>query len=228
VATCFLVPREPEAVKHFFGTLIVALTATLTLAQSAGAATMSLISNPTGFNSPVTFTNNFETGAPSTPPANLPPFTFEVSSQLGLASLWTASVTSSGAQGLVEPVKTTPLPLKFVFATPVREVGMFFGNDDFGRIFNARLELFDAANVSLGSVLVRSNGNDKADQYIGVRSSAAAKSASISYDQPNAQLLTVYIDDLKVGLIPEPASAGLALWAWFGLALVAHRARGSR
>jgi hypothetical protein len=170
--------REPIAVKHLFGTLTLTLIASFAWAHFVWAATMTPISSPSGFNSSITFANNFETGAGGTPPANSPPVAFEASSQLGLASLWTASVTSSGAQGLVEPVKATPLALKFLFSSPVREVGMFFGNDDFGRIFNARLELFDAANVSLGSVIVRSNGNDQADQYIGVRSSVAAKSSA--------------------------------------------------
>jgi hypothetical protein len=215
-------------VKKFFGKLILALTATLTLAHSARSATMTPIASPTGFNSSVTFTNDFEDGAPSNPPVNLEPFTFEPSSQLGSAFFWTDSVTSSGTQGLVEPADTTPLPLKFVFSSPVREVGMFFGNDDFFRVFNARLELFDAADVSLGSVTVRSNGNDQADQYIGARSSAAAKSATISYDQPNAQLLTVYVDDLKVGLIPEPASGALALSSCLGLAISVRLRRSDR
>ena len=103
---------------------------------------------------------------------------------------------------------------------------MFFGNDDFGRIFNANLELFDANNVSLGKVQVRSNGNDQADQYIGARSSVPATSALIYYDQPNAQLLSVYIDDLKVGaLVPEPTCAVMSM---FVVALVAATRCGRR
>jgi hypothetical protein len=190
----------------------------------ASAATITPISSPGGFLAGTTVIDDFEVGAHNDPPASAPPFGFEGSSKLGSAEKWTAGVTSSGKLGLVEFYPDSPLRIDF--GTPVNEVGMFFGNDDFGRVFNANLELFDANNVSLGKVQVRSNGNDQADQYIGARSSAPARSALIYYDQPNAQLLSVYIDDLKVGaLVPEPTCAVMAVIV---VVLVAATRRGRR
>jgi hypothetical protein len=202
---------------------LLALSATLSAPQIVSAALITPLSGPNDFVSAVTYTDDFESGVVNSPPLNTPPFTYDGASQLGLASLWTAGVTPSGLQGLVKSANLSPL--KFVFASPVGEVGMFFGNDDLGRIFDARLEIFDAADNLLGFVLVRCNGNDKADQYIGVRSSAPVKWAQISYDQPNAQTLSVYVDDLRVGMVPEPANVTLVLCGCFALAAVARRSR---
>lgn len=181
------------------------------------------ILDSSGFLSLTTITDNFEIGSPKTTPANTSQFTFMSTSQLGLAALWTAGVTPSGVQGLSEAIIDTPL--RIIFNTPVNEVGMYFGNDDFNRVFNATLELFDAGDSSLGMVQVRSNGNDHADQFIGARSSVAAKSAAIYYQQPNAQSLSVYIDDLTVGVVPEPTGAALAVCGLLGLAAGTLRAR---
>src|SRR5262245_42782205 len=193
----------------------------------ASAATITPIPGPGGFLSPITYTDDFEVGADKSSPPNTPPFTFESTAKLGLASAWTAGVTSSGVKGLVESYDSNPLEI--VFASPVNEVGMYFGNDDFGRVFNANLELFDANNASLGKVQVRSNGNDQADQFIGARSSLPARSALIYYDQPNAQLLSVYIDDLRVGaLVPEPSSLALVTCGLMGVFGLCHRRPGNR
>jgi hypothetical protein len=206
-------------------TIVVGLIATFAVACITSAATISPISSPGGFLSGSTTTDDFEFGAPNDPPASVSPFEFEDAPKLGLAEKWTAGVTPSGKMGLVEFYPDGPLQINF--ATPVHEIGMFFGNDDFGRVFNANLELFDASNVSLGKIQVRSNGNDQADQYIGARSSVAVKSARIYYDQPNAQLLSVYIDDLKIGtIVPEPSSVALATCSLAGLIVGARRASG--
>ena len=212
--------------KHVCYTVVIGLIATFSAARSASAATLTPILGPGGFLSPTTITNDFETGAPETAPANTPQFTFEGTALLGTASSWTANTTSSGVQGLVESIANEPM--RIVFTTPVNEVGMFFGNDDFNLVFNANLELFDAGNASLGSVQVLSNANDFADQYIGVRSDTAAKSAAIYYDRPAAQQVSVYIDDLKVGLVPEPSGVALAVWGVLGLAASAGILRTGR
>jgi hypothetical protein len=195
---------------------LVGLFASSIIASNiADAAILTPVSSPNEFLAPVTYTNNFEDGAAnSSPPATIP-FTFESSAKVGLASAWTAGTTSSGLKGLVESVEDKPMRIQF--SQPVGEVGMYFGNDDFGRKFDAILELFDASQVSMGLVKVRSNGNDLTDQFIGVRSSAPVMSATIAYQQPNAQLLSVFIDDLRVGLIPEPTSM-VMLICW-GVAL---------
>ena len=201
---------------------IVGLVCLFGAASLSPAAILSPIVGPAGFTSSTTFTDNFESGAPNTLPANTPAFTFETTARLGLASTWTGSITPSGLQGAVE--ESNNQPMKIEFTAPVSEVGMFFGNDDFGRVFNVNLELFDAANTSLGTVQVLSNGNDAADQYIGARSPVPVKSIAISYAQPNAQLLAVYIDDLKVGVaVPEPAGVALLLWGLLGLATSRRR-----
>jgi hypothetical protein len=216
-------------VKHANYLIVIGLAAAFGAVRSASAAAIVPILGPGAFLAPTTITNNFEAGLPNATPANTPQFTFEGTAKLGLAQAWTAGNTPSGRMGLVEDVANEPL--RIVFTTPVHEVGMYFGNDDFGRLFYATLELFDAGDVSLGAVQVRSNGNDFADQFIGARSGVAAKSAAIYYERPNAQLLSVYIDDLTVGgLVPEPSGIALAACGILGLATGARipRARGSR
>ncbi len=210
--------------KYVCCTFVIAIIAILGAARSTLAATISPLLGPGDFLSPITYINNFEVGLPNTAPANTPQVTFPSTARLGLAQAWTDGITPSGKMGLVEDVVNEPL--RFVFPTPVLEVGMYFGNDDFGRLFNATLELFDAGDVSLGSVQVRSNGNDFADQFIGARSSVAAKSAAIYYERPNAQSLSIYIDDLTVGgLVPEPSGIVLAACGIVSLAAGGRRAR---
>lgn len=199
---------------------VVALIAFSVSANSALAAILTPIASPSGFKSTVKYVDNFDNGTANMPAASNSPFTYEPTSKVGLASLWTAGETSSGDKGLMESIDDSPM--RIVFDMPVYEIGMYFGNDDFGKLFDATLELFNAADVSLGTVKVKSNGNDKADQFIGARSTVGAMSAKIYYQQPNATKLSVFIDDLTVS-IPEPASLGLALC---GLAL-ASAARSS-
>jgi hypothetical protein len=210
-------------VKHFRRSILIAVGATLLIARFGTAAMMTPITSPAGFNSAVTYVDHFEADPTAARPQDTEHFKFEESALVGLSSLWTDSVTPSGEKGIVEP--TANAPLRFEFDQPATEVGMWFGNDDFGRVFDAKLELFNAANVSLGFVLVRSNGNDQADQFIGARSAAGAKYAQVSYNQPTAQLLTVYIDDLKVGFVPEPAGALLTVCGCLGIALLVRRPR---
>lgn len=171
----------------------------------ASAALLTPIASPAGFASPTTYTNDFETAI------NLPQFTFDATAELELATILSFGVTSSGVQGLKEfDNLTNPNgPLNVTFTAPVHEVGMFFGNDDFSFQFNAILEIFDAANISLGNVQVAVNRNDFVDQYIGVRSDTPIKYATISYQRSQAQQLAVFIDDFKIGTIPEPTGAVL-------------------
>ena len=141
----------------------------------ASASIILPILSPAGFVSPTTFTNDFETVV------NTPQFTFDSTAELDTADLLSGGVTSSGMQGLKEfQNQVNPNgPLNVTFPVPVHEIGMFFGNDDFNFQFNAILEVFDAANVSLGNVQVPANVNDFVDQYIGLRSDTPIKSAVI-------------------------------------------------
>jgi hypothetical protein len=192
-------------------------------ARSATAVGLTPLLGPGDFLFSPTTTVDFEDGIPDAPPLNTSQITFEPTTEVDFATSWTGGVTPSGLLGLVETFNDEPMT--FVFTVPVREVGMFFGNDEFafgGGHFNAILEVFDAANSSLGSVQVASNANDFADQYIGVRSDTAIKSAAISYQRPEADTFAVYIDDLKVGgLVPEPSGLALAacgvLWLAAGV-----------
>jgi len=75
------------------------------------------------------------------------------------------------------------------------------------------LEVFDAGNNSLGSITVAANRNDFADQFIGLRSDTAFRFVNISYQRPNAQELSVYIDDFGRSdyTVPEPGTSLLLL-----------------
>jgi hypothetical protein len=210
-------------VKFARRSLAIALMAILVAARAASGATISTLLGPDDFLSPVTSTNDFEAGEPGSVPLDTAEVSFAGSPKLALALKWTGGNTPSGQQGLVEDVDNEPM--RIVFSTPVHEVGMFFGNDDFGRLFYATLELFDDDDASLGTVRVRSNGNDFADQFIGARSGIAVKSAALSYERPSAHLLSIYIDDLIIGsAIPEPVGVALVVCAVISV-LVACRTR---
>ena len=98
--------------------------------------------------------------------------------------------------------------LNISFASGVREVGAFFGNDRDGPGVFDRLELqvFGAAGELLGSVSVRSNRNGDADQFIGLRSDVPFLSARFEHD---AELYGLGIDDLSFSALPEPSATGV-------------------
>lgn len=83
---------------------------------------------------------------------------------------------------------------------------MYFGNDDFGLIFDAKLAVFDLMGLMLGSVVVTSNGNDYADQFIGLRSDTPFRLVSLSYARPDAGALSLYVDNFMVGITPPQVS----------------------
>lgn len=197
-----------------------AFVAALLTPSAARAVTLTPIFGPGDFTSSVTYSNDFESVI------NTPQFTFEPTVQRDSAGIWTGGVTSSGEMGLVENVGNEPL--RVVMTAPVREVGLFFGNDDFGYQFDAKLEVFDVSNVSLGSRIVPANRNDWCDQYLGLRSDTPIKSIEISYQRPDAQVLSIFIDDLKVGIVPEPAGIGLVIIGLAGWCFGGGRARTRR
>ena len=196
--------------KHGFQEFALAILLAVVAVPFASASILTPIAGPNDFSSATTITNDFESAI------NLPQFTFDATAELELALVLSGGVTSSGAQGLKEfNNQMNPNgPLNVTFAVPVQEIGMFFGNDDFNFQFDAILEVFDAANASLGSVQVAANRNDHVDQFLGVRSDTPIKYAAVSYQRPQAQQLAVFIDDFKIGvgtaIVPEPTSAAVA------------------
>ena len=117
------------------------------------------------------------------------------------------------------------------FTLDVLEIGFFVGNDDPNNIitqgapaiFDVSLEIFDISNISIATVSITTNGNDLIDQFLGVRSDMAIRSAIISYASPFT-FLGIAIDDFAVGhvSVAEPASltlfalglAGLGFFGW--------------
>jgi hypothetical protein len=176
------------------------------------AATINSISDPASFVSPHVVVYDFEDGE-----INQFPATFEVSNIFGAASDWAGAITPSGTHGVVEHHVNDPLRAKF--SAPVFEVGTYFGNDEnFAGKFAVTLRAFDSVNVALGTVVVTSNGNDYADQFIGLRSNEPVWAVETSYARPPGGQLSIYVDDFRVGLVPEPLTATLNWLAICGLA----------
>ena len=109
----------------------------------------------------------------------------------------------------------SPTPFEFDISSSAFEVGMLFGNDDtdFGAFFTALLSVFDGATF-LGSVTVLSNGNDLADQFIGLRSDIAFDHVELQYlDVPASSEATRLVSRVDFGLdaapVPEPGTLAL-------------------
>lgn len=149
-----------------------------------------------------------------------PSITLDTTVYIGTARTWSDGVTTSGRRVGVEDVGNRRLGAEF--SRDAYEVGMFFGNDDFGRIFDVTLAAFDISGDLIGRVVVASNANDYVDQFIGLRSRTAIRSIKLGYERPKAGQLSVVIDDLRVGFdeprskaVPEPGT--LAIWGFLGL-----------
>ena len=185
----------------------ILVAAAVLLAVSTTPAHATIITQLSGFGDflgNVSASNDFESTV------NVAGITFDATAYRDSACSWAGCVTPSGVWGLVEPEFNEPL--RAVLGTDAYEVGMFWGNDDYGYTFNAILRVYDAGNTLLGSVIVAANRNDLADQFIGLRSDTAFRYVDFSFQRPEAQGLYDYIDDFKVSdyqpnSVPEPASS---------------------
>ena len=166
-----------------------------TSSSDVNAAVITQLFSPGAMTSP-TLLNDFESVKDNTH------VTFNATATLITALAATEGVTPSGLRGLSEEDDNEPLTA--MLASTAREVGVWFGNDDFGLSFDAVLEVL-AGGSSLGSVSLPSNANDYADQFIALRSDMAFDEVRIGYERPAARGLSIYIDDFYVG-VPEPAS----------------------
>lgn len=144
--------------------------------------------------------NDFETAA------NSSAVVFDPTVTTGLAFQTSSGVTTSGARGALDAFANAPM--EGGMTIPVSGLGFWFGNDDFGAIFNAVLSVYSGQTL-LGSVSVTSNGNDHVDQFIGLTSDSPFDRFIVTYERPQAGVLDVFIDDLYLSPVPEPT--GLAL-----------------
>ena len=185
--------------KHRFSMIVLAVMFALSFgAGQAQAAVIQLFSY--GEMTPGFLLNDFETTK------NKAWVTFDPSAFLVSCAAASEGVCPSPIQGLAEFIADEPLGA--MLTSPATEVGVTFGNDDFGLVFNALLSIFSPGDVFLGQVMVLSNGNDFADQFIGLRSTIPFTRVDIAYQRPQAQGLAVFVDDFAVNAaaVPEPAT----------------------
>ncbi len=125
-----------------------------------------------------------------------------------LADNFTGGVTPSGEWGL--STNDFPDPITVEFDVPAFSVGMWFGNDDVccSGGFDANLDIFDADGL-LGTISVKANMNDWADQFIGFNSDEDVTKVTIRYGTGSDVGLFTYIDDVYFNEVPEPATLSL-------------------
>jgi hypothetical protein len=167
----------------------------LSCSALAAQASVQLLTSPSDITT--TYLVDFESTI------NTPEIVFSSAAAFGTASSWTTNVTPSGMQGLSQSRLNGPLTA--TFNAPVRQAGFYFGNDDFGLDFAVEVTAYGASGV-LGTVSLSVNRNDHADQFIGLQSDSLITQISIAYQRPQAEELSVYIDDFRVGAVPEPST----------------------
>jgi len=191
----------------------------LVFACAGHAAVITPLGSVDDFVSPQVLTNDFEGQV------DVQGLHFDNTASVMPAISFSRNVTTSGFFGLLESRRNDPLTA--FIDTPAYEVGLNFGNDDFGLRFDATLSIFDSAGAPIGSVSVGSNGNDFVDQFIGLRSDTPFSVVAFGFGRPNARGLDIFVDDFSVGLGPpvvaEPPVALLLLPALAGLTLARRK-----
>jgi hypothetical protein len=129
---------------------------------------------------------------------------FDSTVVIGLAGDSSSGVTTSGTKGALDTLANSPM--EGHLTVEAVGIGFWFGNDDFGSVFQASLSVYSDA-LLIGSVLVTSNGNDHVDQFIGLRSDTAFDRFIVTYQRPEAGVLDIFIDDLYIAAVPEPSGA---------------------
>ena len=211
--------NDSKEIFQSFLELVTAVICTLLICESAGAATITRLESIDEFTSKSIITNDFESTI------NTPEFRFDSTAFLAAASFSTGGVTSSGTRGLAENRGHDPLVV--FLPGGAFEVGMYFGNDDFNLIFDVTLGVFDSRGSYLGWVRVPSNGNDFADQFIGLRSDTEFNLVALFYERPQAQGLSLFIDDFTIGVgatVAEPSASMLVIAGLLGIFACRRRA----
>lgn len=104
-------------------------------------------------------------------------------------------------------------PMELSFDAPVMGAGAQIQRDLFGA-FRAKIEAFDAGNVSLGSFTVPGDSNPNADNsaiFLGVLSDALDIAKIVYSVDGTTQDFAINRLDIVVQQVPEPASASLVI-----------------
>ncbi len=118
--------------------------------------------------------------------------------------------------------------LNVSFASPVYQVGAFFGNDAGNPDFTSiTLSAYDAGGALLGQVSEAANGNESVDQFIGLQSDQPISRVRFQNYASSGAISTLYsvvIDNFQFSSVPEPSSVALIAFGLANLGWASRRA----